>query len=64
MSSPNRNVPMLIQLEVSPFLSFGFLVFGLSWYLLFVLVVVGVVAVPRRGPWPERSPAEPEGRSV
>src|SRR5271157_1079049 len=55
MSSPFRNVP---------FLRFVFLVLRPSWFVLFVLVVVGVVVETRPGLRPERSPAEPEGRSV
>jgi hypothetical protein len=47
-----RNVPFLTSLEVSPFLVFGFCLsfcFGSCFC---------------RWPGPERSPAEPEGRSV
>jgi len=47
LSSPIRNVP---------FLSFGFFVFGLSWFLSFVLVVVDAGVETRREPRPERGP--------
>jgi hypothetical protein len=67
VSTPVRNVPILISLEVSPFSVLGFCSFVSRCSCFLFCSGFGpawVMGESGRWPRPERSPAEPEGRSA